>query len=395
MVSGNGYIEKVDGVMPPSQSAAEEPRRLPMDRTPLTVSVVICAYTEDRWPLLLHSVASVQQQSRIPVEILVCVDHNDSLLDRCRRQWADQADGPSVPVVVLANKYQGRLGSARNSAAELARGDIVAFLDDDAWADPDWLDRLLLPYRNESVAAVGGAPVPEFESARPGWFPFEFDWVFGCAYSGLPETQAPVARLIGANMSVRRLALAEIGGFHSDNHDDMDMCHRLKDLRPAEQILYEPMARVHHFVPAARTTWGYFWRRCFFVNKGKVAAFRQMGGAGNLSADIGFVGRALSQGVSRGLRQALKGDAWGAARAASILAGIVLAGSGHVAGTWQMRRLRPGRPFRGGRPDPGRFPGHGAPAMGDAKSEHLFDSPPAGEQYRKLSFGRQAWLQNR
>ena len=331
--------------MRPSAPFSEEPQMLPMDRASLTVSVVICAYTEDRWSLLLRSVSSVQHQNRVPAEIIVCVDHNDSLLERCRQQWARQAGGPSAPVVVLANKYQGRLGSARNSAAEVARGDIVAFLDDDAWADPDWLDWLLLPYGNERVVAVGGAPMPEFERARPGWFPFEFDWVFGCAYSGLPEKQAPLARLIGANMSVRRLALAEIGGFHSDNHDDMDMCHRLVHLRPTEQIVYEPMARVHHFVPAARTTWGYFWRRCFFVNKGKVEAFRQMEGAADLSSDIGFVVRALSRGVPTGLRQAFRGDPWGAARAASILVGIVLAGAGHVAGRgkWQLSRMRPER----------------------------------------------------
>jgi glucosyl-dolichyl phosphate glucuronosyltransferase len=354
--------------MPPSLIAAEEPHRLPTKRVSSTVSVVICAYTEDRWPLLLRSVSSVQHQSLVPLEIIVCVDHNDSLFERCRRQWPHQAGSPSTPVVVLANKYQGRLGSARNSAAEVARGDIVAFLDDDAWADPDWLDWLLLPYGNELVVAVGGAPMPEFEGARPGWFPFEFDWVFGCAYSGLPEKQAPLARLIGANMSVRRLALVEIGGFHSDNHDDMDMCHRLMYLRPAEQIVYEPMARVHHFVPAARTTWGYFWRRCFFVNKGKVEAFRQMEGASDLSADIGFVGRALSHGVSKGLRQAFQGDVWGAARAASILAGIVLAGAGHVAGQgkWQLSRMRPGR-----RPRVADLQGvraRSAPVVGDSTS---------------------------
>ena len=329
--------------MPPSPIVAEEPDQLPTEPA-LTVSVVICAYTEDRWPLLLRSVSSVEHQTRVPAEIIVCVDHNDSLVERCRRQSAHAAVISSIPVVVLANKYPGRLGSARNSAAEVARGDIVAFLDDDAWADPDWLDRLLLPYGNERVVAVGGAPLPEFERARPGWFPFEFDWVFGSAYSGLPEVQAPLARLIGANMSVRRLALADIGGFHSDNHDDMDMCHRLMHLRPAEQIVYEPRARVHHFVPAARTTWGYFWRRCFFVNSGKVEAFHQMEGAANLSSDIGFVGRALSRGVSRGLREAFHGDLWGAARAASILAGIVLAGAGHVAGQgkWQLSRMRAG-----------------------------------------------------
>jgi len=370
-------------------------RRPPTEQLALTVSVVICAYTEDRWPLLLRSVASVQNQGRIPEEIIVCVDHNDSLLERCRQQWALQAESFPVPMVVLPNKYQGRLGSARNSAAEVASGDIVAFLDDDAWADPDWLDRLLSPYDNESVVAVGGAPLPEFERARPGWFPFEFDWVFGCAYAGLPERQAPVARLIGANMSVRRLALAEIGGFHSDNHDDMDMCHRLMYQRPAEEIVYEPMAQVHHFVPAERTTWGYFWRRCFFVNRGKVEAFHRMEGSGNLSADIGFVGQALSHGVSKGLRQAFQGDTWGAARAASILAGIVLAATGHVAGTWRLRRTQLGQRWRR-RASPARFPGPGThaaakPTSGepDPTSGKPVDSPPRGNQDRHTASRRQ------
>lgn len=335
----------------PSLTPATQPQQVSMQRTALTVSVVICAYTEDRWPLLERSVASVQQQRQTPMEIILCIDHNDSLLERCRRHWAHRAASPSIPVVVLANKYEGRLGSARNSAAELAHGDIVAFLDDDAWADPDWLERLLVPYGDDLVVAVGGAPMPEFEGPRPRWFPFEFDWVFGCAYSGLPESQAPLARLIGANMSVRRLALEDIGGFHSDNHDDMDMCHRLMHQRPAEQIVYEPSARVRHFVPSTRTTWGYFWRRCFFVNRGKVEAFRKMGEASNLSADVGFVGHAMSRGVSRELRQAFRGDLWGAVRATAILAGIVLAGAGHVAGQaeWHLRRIQRRRRRRDGR----------------------------------------------
>jgi glucosyl-dolichyl phosphate glucuronosyltransferase len=340
--------------MPPPRTPSEQPQSPSIERTSLSVSVIICAYTEDRWALLQRSVSSVQHQRKAPMEIILCIDHNDVLLERCRQHWAHPVDGASVPVTVLANKYQGRLGSARNSAAELARGDIVAFLDDDACADPDWLERLLVPYGDDRVVAVGGAPVPQFEGTRPRWFPFEFDWVFGCAYSGLPESRAPLARLIGANMSVRRLALADIGGFHSDNHDDMDMCHRLMYLRPAEQIVYEPAARVQHFVPSERTTWGYFWRRCFFVNMGKVEAFRQMGEASNLSADIGFVGQAMSRGIFRGLRQALRGDVWGAARAVAILAGIFLAGSGHVAGQaqWHVRRLQRRRRRPDGRPRP-------------------------------------------
>lgn len=316
----------------------------------MTVSVVICAYTEDRWALLQRAVSSVQSQERAPVEIILSVDHNAALLERCRSEWATEAENRSLPVVVIANRYDGRLGSARNSAAEIARGDVVAFLDDDAWADRDWLERLVAPYDDPSVVAVGGAPLPEFEGTRPAWFPAEFDWVFGCVYSGLPETKAPTPRLIGANMSVRREALEAIGGFHSDNHDDMDMCHRLKHLRPDQQLVFEPAATVHHFVPEQRTTWAYFWRRCFFVNRGKVEAFRQMGGAGGRSADAGFVAQALSRGVSRGLRDTAKGDAWGLVRAATIVAGIVLAGSGLVAGTWQWHR-RPSRRASGVSPE--------------------------------------------
>src|SRR5580700_5018202 len=151
-MTGSEYDDKGGrrAVLPPRLTVVEEPRP-PEEQVDLTVSVVICAYTEERWPLLLRSVVSVQHQNRSPVEIIVCVDHNDSLLERCRQQWGDHPDGPSVPMVVLANRYQGRLGSARNSAAEVACGDIVAFLDDDAWADPDWLDRLLSPYDDESV----------------------------------------------------------------------------------------------------------------------------------------------------------------------------------------------------------------------------------------------------
>jgi GT2 family glycosyltransferase len=301
----------------------------------LTASVVICAYTEERWSLLERSVDSVKCQTRIPAEILLCVDHNEALLRRCRDHWGNEPAGSSIPMTVLANQYEGHLGSARNSAVEMACGDIVVFLDDDACAETDWLERLLLPYECEDVVAVGGAPVPEFEGTRPRWFPTEFDWVFGCAYTGLPEIGAPLARLIGANMSVRRLALEKIGGFRSDNHDDMDMCHRLAYHLPTEQILYQPAALVHHFVPSQRTTWTYFWRRCFTVNKGKVEAFRMMEGAGGLSADLRFVLTTASRGVSLGLRKSLAGDPWGAARAGAILVGVSLAGVGHAVGQAQ------------------------------------------------------------
>jgi glucosyl-dolichyl phosphate glucuronosyltransferase len=303
-----------------------------------TVSVVICAYTEDRWPQLVKSVASVEAQTAPPIEIIVCIDHNESLRRKSEEYFGKGRPAETVPLIVLANKYNGHLGSARNTAAEFASGEVLAFLDDDAAADADWLERLIAPYDDSRVGAVGGAPLPVFEVGRPRWFPYEFDWVFGCAYRGLPSARAPLAHLIGANMSARQSALREVGGFHSDDHDDMDMCHRIAHAQ--HRVLYEPRAVVHHFVPAARTTWHYFWRRCYFVNQGKVEAFANMQEASSLGAELAFVTRTLTDGVPAEVRRVIRGDAYGLARVGAMVAGIALAGLGHLSGKVRLRRSR-------------------------------------------------------
>ena len=303
-----------------------------------TVSVVICAYTEDRWLQLKKSVASVEAQTSPPIEIIVCIDHNEELLRKSEEYFGRERPAGAIPLIVLANKYNGHLGSARNTAAEFASGEVLAFLDDDAAAAADWLERLIAPYDDERVGAVGGAPLPVFEVRRPRWFPHEFDWVFGCAYRGLPLTRAPLAHLIGANMSARRSALREIGGFHSDDHDDMDMCHRIAYAQ--HRVLYEPLAIVHHFVPATRTTWHYFWRRCYFVNQGKVEAFANMQEASSLGAELTFVTRTLTTGVLAEIRHVIRGDLYGLARVGAMIAGIALAGLGHLSGKLRLRWSR-------------------------------------------------------
>ncbi len=307
------------------------------------ISVIICAYTECRWKLMLDSVGSVQAQTLQPCEIIICIDHNESLFHRCVAYWADFVTS-APPIRVIQNRYSGHLGSARNTAAETAAGEILAFLDDDAAADKDWLEILITSYQHEYVSAVGGRPLPVFETGRPRWFPAQFDWVFGCAYDGLPTSRGPLAHLIGANMSVRRAVLEQVGGFHSDNHDDMDMCHHVAHMNGREAVIYEPAATVRHFVPASRLTWTYFWRRCFIVNKGKVEAFARMGDAATLGAEARFVWYSLSKCIPREIWRAARGDAHGLARSAAIIAGVALGAAGYIAGrielAWRLRGQR-------------------------------------------------------
>ncbi len=170
------------------------------------ISVIICAYTEKRWPELVSAIASIQHQTLPPSEIIIVIDHNPDLL---RRVQALEAE-----VIAIGNSGAKGLSGARNSGWTRARGEIIAFLDDDAIAEPNWLENLAACYADPAVVGVGGKIAPLWETRRPSWFPEEFDWVVGCTYRGMPTSNAPVRNVIGANMSIRRSALIAAGGFH-------------------------------------------------------------------------------------------------------------------------------------------------------------------------------------
>jgi GT2 family glycosyltransferase len=312
------------------------------DSSPVSVpsaDVVICTYTQERWDLLERAVASVQAQTVAPRKILLCVDHDDALLARCLNRWGPEAGVAGPPVEVFANRFAGRLGSARNTAVERTTAEVIAFLDDDAEADPTWLETLLQVYVETDAVAVGGAPRPNQQVPRPGWFPHEFDWVFGCHYTGLPEVRQPVRHLIGASMSVRAEALRAVGGFHSDKHDDMDLSHRIAAAHGASAVVYEPKSVIYHFVHPERLTWNYFWRRCYTINRGKVRAFADMGEAGNIRAELEFAAQ-MASSVGRKLLRGLRGDTDAVQQAAAIVAGLAAAAAGHLRGKVDLRTGR-------------------------------------------------------
>src|SRR4051794_30070962 len=322
-----------------------------------TIAVVIVAYTMNRWPFVVKAVESVRSQTYAAAEIVLCIDNNEDLFERATAEWSP-ADAPTVRVMRnrftftegserrnpraqpygVARRYGG--GAPRNAAVETVASDIVAFLDDDAWAEPDWLAQLVGVYERFAVVAVGGAPIPDFETDRPAWFPRSFDWVFGCAYEGLPTSTGPLRHLIAANMSVRREAFVALNGFQSGELDDLDLCMRLADEFGTASLYYEPRAVVHHHVPSERVSWRYFYRRCYYVNRDKVQTFRGMGPAANLVAERQFVWRALRSSL-RDVRRGLLGEADALRRFGATIAGIALAGAGHLRG-----RMDPARPWR-------------------------------------------------
>jgi glucosyl-dolichyl phosphate glucuronosyltransferase len=313
-------------------------------RSARAVSVVICAYTERRWGDLKAAVRSVVRQTAPPLEVIVVCDHNDVLLERVRVEM------PSV--VAVENAQPRGLSGARNTGVHAAAGEIVAFLDDDAIAAPDWLQWLLKPYEDASVMGAGGAVEPLWPEARPPRFPAEFDWVVGCSYRGLPDHRSFVRNPIGANMSLRRDVFGVVGGFLTDvgrvgtwplGCEETELCIRVRRRIPGSAIVYEPRARVRHRVPEERLRWRYFGSRCYSEGLSKAVVARHAGWQAGLASERAYVARTLPQGVARGLADAaVRGDAAGLTRAGAIVAGLSITTLGYTVG--RLRRFTPEPP---------------------------------------------------
>lgn len=300
----------------------------------LDISVVICTYTDERWTDLIDAIESVRAQTVPPRELIVVVDHNEPLAARLRSMYSD--------VVVVPNAEERGLSGARNSGVAAAHGAIIAFLDDDAVAVPDWLAHLHAAYADPHVLGAGGTIEAAWPHARPAWFPAEFDWVVGCTYLGMPTTRSAVRNLIGANISFRREVFAGVGGFRHGigrigkrplGGEETELCIRARQRWPLAVFLYEPRAHVYHHVAPARTTWSYFWARCYAEGLSKAMLARFVGQGDALSSERTYTLRTLPRGVVRNVREAVvRRDRAGFARAAAIVGGLGVTTSGYLVG---------------------------------------------------------------
>jgi glycosyltransferase involved in cell wall biosynthesis len=297
-------------------------------QAPPTVSVIIAAFSSERWGYLCDSVASVRAQTRQALETIVVIDHNPKLLARARRELTGAK--------VLANAGARGASGARNTGVEVSHGEIVAFLDDDARATTDWLATLLTHFEDPHVTGVGGRVDPLWASARPAWFPGEFDWTVGASYTGMPETPTEVRNVWSNNMAIRRSAFDAVGGFRAEigkvgthsRPEDTDLCLRAN----SGVWVYEPSSAVDHWVPAQRARLRYFLRRCYDEGRGKAELAAMDGTEASTSVERSYARTVLPRAALRGLGEALRGDVAGALRSAAIVAGLGAAAAGFAVG---------------------------------------------------------------
>ena len=208
---------------------AEAP--LPPDHEWPRVSVVVCSYNGAR--TIRRTCQGLLDLNYPDYEVIVV---DDGSVD------ATSAIALEYGFRVIRTENHG-LSSARNTGFEAASGEYVAYIDDDAWPDRDWLMFLVHAFEVTSAAAVGGpnvSPTDDSDEAlaiarAPG----------GPVHVLLDDSRAE--HLPGCNLALRRSVLEENGGFDPRFRtagDDVDLCWRL--LECGETIVYSPGAMVWH-----------------------------------------------------------------------------------------------------------------------------------------------------
>ncbi|HTK08028.1 MAG TPA: glycosyltransferase [Ktedonobacteraceae bacterium] len=313
-----------------------------MTSTTCNLSVIICAYTLERWHDLEAAVASLHQQTQQANEIILVIDHNTHLFDLAKKMFLD--------IIVAENKGMPGLSSARNTGIGLANGEYIIFLDDDAEAEPDWLERLMNCCVAPHVLGVGGTVLPRWQGEKPRWFPPEFYWVVGCTYHPLPQSPVIVRNPYGGCACIKREVFQKIGGFregigrvgpNSMGGEETELSIRAMQRWPEKVFLYEPRALIHHRIPDKRTRLSYFLTRCYAEGLSKAMISKCVGIKDSLSSERMYTLYTLPRSILKNTGMAVMyRDLASLLRAGAIMLGFAMTIAGYLRGYVQRSPLQ-------------------------------------------------------
>jgi glycosyltransferase involved in cell wall biosynthesis len=305
----------------------------------MLVSVVLCTYAPDAYDHFTEAADSVLAQTHDDVELVVVVDGTEAVFERARADYGDRED-----VIVHCNDENRGLLESRNRGAELADGDVVAFIDDDAVAEPDWIRKLRDAYENHGAIAAGGRMTAEWVAGKPTFLPEEFYWLVGVTHRGFADGEGEVRNTFGSNISFRREVFLDLGGFDPEiggrqgdanlQGGETELCARMR-AEYGNGVYYVPDAEVAHKVFAYRTRPGWLFDRAFWQGYSKRAMETLAPDAGGEEGD--FLGQLLLEFVPGRVRRLVTGPSLsGVAQLGTLLALTGTVGAGYLYGavTW-------------------------------------------------------------
>lgn len=239
----------------------------PVDET-LELSVVVATRNGEEW--IGEALQSLLRQTLAAPRFEIIVVNNGSS-DRTAEVVEELISRGPGNLRLLSEEVPG-LSRARNTGLRAGRGRIVAFLDDDARADPEWLSALAPLFDDPRVAAAGGPIELTWTSPAPAWWSAELDPVQGrLDYGPRPRRLTYPEVPYGSNLAVRRTVLERIGLFRESlgrtgqslmAGEELELCLRI--IQAGYEIAYEPAARVHHLAIPRRATREYLQSQAYW-----------------------------------------------------------------------------------------------------------------------------------
>jgi len=245
---------------------------------------------------------------------------------------------PSVRYIAcLAGR--GAIATARNLGLESATGDVIGFIDDDAFAAPDWLEQLLPYYADGLVGGVGGRQIRgqpnEIEEGLDEIGRLRKDGTLTGNFAADPGRVVEVDHLLGTNMSFRRAVLADLPGIRDGYpwpclREETDLCFRV--VASGYRLLYAPDAVVEHVAAPYAKGSRFDLRYAYFQQHNHLILLVRNFGIGAMVTrhyvvgSLRTVSRNWREGIVRASDRARHGDYEGAARAFvnSMLRGAIL-----------------------------------------------------------------------
>jgi GT2 family glycosyltransferase len=195
--------------------------------------------------------------------------------------------------VTLIRTPNHGLSHARNVGWQAAKGEIVAYIDDDAYADTDWLTYLAEAFRGGNYAGVGGPNIPPPDDGP----------IAACVANcpGNPQhvllTDSEAEHIPGCNMAFLRSALEAVGGFDTQFRiagDDVDICWRLQER--GWKLGFSPSAQVWHH---RRNSLRAYWRQQKQYGKAEALLEKKWPEKYNSIGHLTWRGRIYSMGRTR------------------------------------------------------------------------------------------------
>lgn len=258
------------------------------------VSVIVPTHSLDNIENLIDAVDSLLNQTYKDIEIVIVVDGNQALYEKVVEIYNAQEK-----LKIVAIKENVGLGGARNEGVKAAKGDAIAFIDDDAVADRRWIECLVEIYQELDAIAVGGKMLPLWLPQKPDYFPEELGWLVGITQEGFAEEKvSEVRNTFGSNMSFRKQVFEKVGLFSGKTGfkrgtsytqgQETEFASRMKTML-GRGIIYNPQAVVYHKIPLQRTKPRVLLRRAFYQGYSKAMLKRPNPSSMSLNTETSYL----------------------------------------------------------------------------------------------------------